>query len=305
MALATTNHIMIAMKKTVLSLLLLSSLAGMGGDKLLGERNSMGIPSSTSNGEEIIRILAIGNSFSEDAVDQYFHEICAAAGKRVVVGDLYIPGCPLERHHLNAQTDSAAYRYRRIGLDGVTITASPVTLSSALATDEWDFISFQQSSPLSGLYSSYGTLKPLMEYVDSVTPGHPVYMWHQTWAYSPDSSHGAFPTYGRDQKIMYDSIMGASRRAMEEHPALTLLIPTGTAIQTARAAGGDADLTRDGYHLDQLTGRYIAACTWFETIFGESVVGNPYHPEGMTESQALFAQKAAHAAVKSPYAVRF
>ena len=101
-------------------------------------------------------------------------EICAAAGKRVVVGDLYIPGCPLERHHLNAQTDSAAYRYRRIGLDGVTITASPVTLSSALATDEWDFISFQQSSPLSGLYSSYGTLKPLMEYVDSVTPGHPV-----------------------------------------------------------------------------------------------------------------------------------
>ena len=105
---ATTTHIMIAMKKTVLSLLLLSSLAGMGGDKLLGERNSMGIPSSTSNGEEIIRILAIGNSFSEDAVDQYFHEICAAAGKRVVVGDLYIPGCPLERHHLNAQTDSAA-----------------------------------------------------------------------------------------------------------------------------------------------------------------------------------------------------
>ena len=129
MAVATTTHIMIAMKKTVLSLLLLSSLAGMGGDKLLGERNSMGIPSSTSNGEEIIRILAIGNSFSEDAVDQYFHEICAAAGKRVVVGDLYIPGCPLERHHLNAQTDSAAYRYRRIGLDGVTITASPVSWS--------------------------------------------------------------------------------------------------------------------------------------------------------------------------------
>ncbi|MDE5625793.1 MAG: DUF4886 domain-containing protein, partial [Muribaculaceae bacterium] len=44
-------------------------------------------------GNGVVRILAIGNSFSEDAVDQYFHEICAAAGKKVVVGDLYIPGC--------------------------------------------------------------------------------------------------------------------------------------------------------------------------------------------------------------------
>lgn len=43
----------------------------------------MGIPSSTSNGEEIIRILAIGNSFSEDAVDQYFHETTSISMKSV------------------------------------------------------------------------------------------------------------------------------------------------------------------------------------------------------------------------------
>ncbi len=253
--------------------------------------------------DPVVRILAIGNSFSEDAVDQYFHEICEAAGKKVIIGDLYIPGCPLERHYLNARTDSAAYRSRRIGFDGVTITAEPVRLSSALRTDEWDFISFQQSSPLSGLYSSYGDLKPLMAYVDSLSDGSPRYMWHQTWAYSPGSTHGAFPTYGSDQKVMYDSIMGASRQVIADHPALDFVIPAGTAIQTARTVSGNLDLTRDGYHLDYVTGRYIAACTWFEAIFGESVVGNPYHPEGMSSQEARMAQEAAHSAVSSPFAV--
>ncbi len=286
------------MRKLISLVCLLSSIvAGHAGGMSSRARQSRPVEA----GGGVVRILAIGNSFSEDAVDQYFHEICAAAGKKVVVGDLYIPGCPLERHHLNALADSAAYRFRRIGLDGATITASPVKLGTALASDEWDFVSFQQSSPLSGLYSSYVTLSPLMEYVDSVAGGNPVYMWHQTWAYSPDSAHGAFPNYGSDQKIMYDSIMGASRRVMADHPALSVLIPSGTAIQAARRAGGDYDLTRDGYHLDLLTGRYTAACTWFEAIFGESVVGNPYRPAGMTEEQARLAQEAAHTAVSSPY----
>ena len=286
------------MKKLISLVCLLSSIvAGHAGGMSSRARQSRPVEA----GGGVVRILAIGNSFSEDAVDQYFHEICAAAGKKVVVGDLYIPGCPLERHHLNALADSAAYRFRRIGLDGATITASPVKLGAALASDEWDFVSFQQSSPLSGLYSSYVTLSPLMEYVDSVAGVNPVYMWHQTWAYSPDSAHGAFPNYGSDQKIMYDSIMGASRRVMADHPALSVLIPSGTAIQAARRAGGDYDLTRDGYHLDLLTGRYTAACTWFEAIFGESVVGNPYRPAGMTEEQARLAQEAAHTAVSSPY----
>lgn len=243
-----------------------------------------------------VRILAVGNSFSEDAIDQYFHELCEAAGKRVIIGNLYIGGCSLERHLLNARTDSAAYRFRRIGHDGVTITANPVTLSSALQSDDWDYVSFQQASPLSGKYGSYADLKPLIAYTDSVTGGRPAYMWQQTWAYSPTSDHGAFPVYQSNQQVMYDSIMSATRRVMADYPALKILIPTGTAVQTARTESGNYDLTRDGYHLDRLIGRYIAACTWFEAIFGESVVGNTYHPAGMTSDQARFAQEAAHSA---------
>ena len=261
------------------------------------------LPSFSGNNAEsqtpTVRILAVGNSFSEDAIDQYFHELCEAAGKRVIIGNLYIGGCSLERHLLNARTDSAAYRFRRIGHDGVTITANPVTLSSALQSDDWNYVSFQQASPLSGKYGSYADLKPLIAYADNVTQGRPTYMWQQTWAYSPTSTHGAFPTYNSDQKVMYDSIMSAKRRVMTDYPSLKVLIPTGTAVQTARIASGNYDLTRDGYHLDRLTGRYIAACTWFEAIFGESVIGNPYHPAGMTDEQARMAQEAAHSACEA------
>lgn len=261
------------------------------------------LPSFSGNNAEsqtpTVRILAVGNSFSEDAIDQYFHELCEAAGKRVIIGNLYIGGCSLERHLLNARTDSAAYRFRRIGHDGVTITANPVTLSSALQSDDWTYVSFQQASPLSGKYGSYADLKPLIAYADNVTQGRPTYMWQQTWAYSPTSTHGAFPTYNSDQKVMYDSIMSATRRVMTDYPSLKVLIPTGTAVQTARIASGNYDLTRDGYHLDRLTGRYIAACTWFEAIFGESVIGNPYHPAGMTDEQARMAQEAAHSACEA------
>lgn len=42
-----------------------------------------------------IKILAIGNSFSEDAIEQYLHELAYADGIETVIGNLYIPGCSL------------------------------------------------------------------------------------------------------------------------------------------------------------------------------------------------------------------
>ena len=59
-------------------------------------------------GDGILRILAIGNSFSQDAVEQYLYELFAASGKKVIIGNLYIGGCSLERHYNNINNDAAA-----------------------------------------------------------------------------------------------------------------------------------------------------------------------------------------------------
>ena len=45
----------------------------------------------------MMKILAIGNSFSEDA-SAYIHQMAESAGYDVQIVNLYIGGCPLERH---------------------------------------------------------------------------------------------------------------------------------------------------------------------------------------------------------------
>ena len=48
-----------------------------------------------------IKLLAIGNSFSVDAL-QYFYQIASSLGiERIEIGNLYIGSCSLERHLKN------------------------------------------------------------------------------------------------------------------------------------------------------------------------------------------------------------
>ena len=61
--------------------------------------------------QDTLRVLAIGNSFSRDAVEQNLHELGTADGVVLIVGNMYIAGCSLERHYNNAVGDAAAYEY--------------------------------------------------------------------------------------------------------------------------------------------------------------------------------------------------
>ena len=53
---------------------------------------------------KVIKVLAIGNSFSEDAVEQYLYELAAAQGDSLIIGNAYIGGCSLEMHLDNLKT---------------------------------------------------------------------------------------------------------------------------------------------------------------------------------------------------------
>ena len=70
---------------------------------------------------EPIKVLTIGNSFSQDAVEQYLHEIAAADGQELIIGNMFIGGCSLERHYINMLNNTADYAYRKIGLDGIKV----------------------------------------------------------------------------------------------------------------------------------------------------------------------------------------
>lgn len=112
-------------------------------------------------------ILAIGNSFSEDAT-YYLHKIASAAGIDTKVVNLYIGGCPLERHWQNLESGEPGYMYQLNG----SHTERYVSIQEALAEEEWDYIVTQQASHDSGWAETYEPFLGLLtEYVKEKVPG--------------------------------------------------------------------------------------------------------------------------------------
>lgn len=249
----------------------------------------------------VIKILTIGNSFSEDAVENYLYDLAKAAGDSLVIGNLYIGGCSLETHSKNSASDAPNYSYRKIV--GGTKTVTPKqTMAFAIKDEPWDYISFQQASPYSGLYESYFPYLPnLMDYVAAHASNPKVkYILHRTWAYAKNSPHKGFANYQNDQDQMFKAIVKATNEVSEKVQRFKILIPAGTAIQNVRTSAIGDSLTRDGYHLQLTYGRYTAACTWLEALTGKNPVGNSYIPETITKEQARIAQNAAHYAIRRP-----
>lgn len=239
-----------------------------------------------------LRILAIGNSFSQDAVEQNLYEICAAAGQQVIIGNMYIPGCSIDKHVRCMENDSPSYDYRKIGLDGVKVETGNYRLSQAIEDEPWDVVSVQQSSGYSGQYGSYAKLSVLVSWIREKAPQAKI-VFHRTWAYSPESTHKHYAFYDNDQLTMWNAIVDASERACRDC-GIETIIPAGDAIQAARSTSLGPDLTRDGYHLDLTIGRYIAAAAWFEALTGKSILRNRYRPEGISKQDLKTARKAVH-----------
>ena len=266
--------------------------------------------------QRTLRVLAIGNSFSEDAVEQYLWELGQGADVNLVIGNAYRGGWSLAAHWKDASTRAADTEYRKV-VDGRCTNLGKRTIKDIVTDEPWDVITLQQVSQEAGREESYEpSLSMMIGYVKALATSDSVRLaFHQTWAYAQDSSHGGFANYDRNQFRMYASIVAAVEEAMQNHRGdLQFYIPVGTAIQNARTTEladpviGESqpvnrELTRDGFHLNYTIGRYIAACTWLEALTGISPVGLKARPKGVTPEQAVLAQKAAHAAMLVPVAV--
>lgn len=251
--------------------------------------------------KDTIRILAVGNSFSQDAVENYLYELAAAEDVHFIIGSAIIGGCSLESHNKYAETNAANYAYCKI-VNGNKTNKTGQTLKSCLSDESWDYISFQQVSQNSGLYNTYFPYLPnLLNYAKGEVSNPEVkYILHQTWAYAQENTHNGFANYNNSQQIMYDSIIATTSRVKENVEEIAFVIPSGTAIQNGRTSAVGDNFCRDGYHLDVQIGRYTAACTWFEKITGINVVGNKAKPSGLTDFLVSVAQNAAHFAVLEP-----
>ncbi len=263
---------------------------------------------------DTLRILGIGNSFTDDGM-MYLPDLLEAAGiHNVILGRLYIGGCSLERHCNEYEKSSNAYKYyKSTDNEWVTVT-DQASLVYGITDENWDIVVTQQSSPKSG---SYNTFQPWLDKLIEIVRWHctnagACFAWQQTWAYSTTSDHKAFPRYENNQLLMYESIMSATEKLLED-TSIEIIIPTGTAVQNMRNTEfcDPQELTRDGYHLSFSAGRYLAACTWFQTLVAPclktTLAGNPCTLQGkkheITPELAKACQDAARRACIRPLEV--
>ena len=226
-----------------------------------------------------LKVLAIGNSFSVDAME-YLWDICDSAGyDDVTLGNLYIGGCSLDTHWSNMQSGASAYEYyvNEFGYWSKT----KKSIRYALESQEWDIITIQQVSQDSGRPETFTNLQNILDYINQhkKNPDAKIY-WHMTWAYQTGSTHSGFANYSKDQMKMYNAITSAAQNILKNYEEIEGIIPSGTAIQNLRTSYIGDKLTRDGYHLNYSIGRYTAALTWFRTLTGTSPDNVSWYPTG-------------------------
>lgn len=239
-----------------------------------------------------MKVLAIGNSFSQDAM-RYLHGVAKADGVNMKTVNLYIGGCPLSRHYANMHNDAAAYEFQFNGEQ----TGIQVSIRQALQSDIWDVVTLQQVSHQSMDYSSYQPyLDALADYVRLHAPKAEL-MFHQTWAYEQGSARLTQELGYGDQSEMFEGIRTAAAQAAA---ALgnARIIPSGAAFQELLAAGAPR-VHRDTFHASLGLGRYTLALVWYELLTGNSAIGNTFRAfdEPVSDAEVTMAQQCAHKAV--------
>ena len=264
--------------------------------ELCGELTTEEIPATKK-----IKILAIGNSFSDDAME-YLWDIFNDGGvEEITLGRLYIGSASLEDHYNNITEDNSSYRYYK-NTDGEWSYENDTSIKTALEEEEWDVITLQQASGSSGVQDSYYCLEELIDELELLEPNADIF-WHMTWAYQQDSTHSAFPNYNSDQLTMYSAIISTVKKAVEKADVLGI-IPVGTAIQNIRTSYVGDTVTRDGYHMSYDLGRYTAALTWFAFFTGADPATVDWVPsdyeQKVTENLEVIRESVTNA-LKDPY----
>ena len=218
-----------------------------------------------------MKVLAIGNSFSEDA-SRYLHQVAKADGTDMKVVNLYIGGCPLSVHYANMLEDKKSYALQFNGEPtGFYVSIKEALLSEAW--DGWDVITVQQVSSKAPDYETYQPyLSNLAEYIRKYAPKTKIYV-HQTWSYEKDSRRLCEELGYKKPDDMLKDIKNAYAAAAKDIKA-DGIIPSGEVLGALAKEG--FNVHRDTFHASLGAGRYALALTWYKKLTGRSVIGNSF-----------------------------
>lgn len=267
--------------------------------------------------DDVMNILMIGNSFCYYYVEELYG-IAKAAGIDMRVCNVYYSGCKLEMHYNWWKNGEANYDFYVTDENGRNKTEG-CSLEYCLQQGNWDVISFQEGYGIKSaadlnnidafLATSNTYLDALVGRARELFPNAEFY-WHQSWAYEIgyDGSQRKMESK-EQQEISHNYIKEFSLRVCQEQNLKR--IPSGEAWHLVRhnplingtlcyrlnKNNGLGDFYHDG---DIGGGQYLNACVWFETLTGQSCIGNTWRPDyELSEEKIAVLQQAAHQAVQN------
>ena len=266
--------------------------------------------------DESMNILMVGNSFSFYFCDELYGML-KEIGVNAKIYNLYYSGCKLEQHWSWWKLGTANYDliiHDENGKDKI----QGVDLNYALMQQNWDVITLQEGSskmrrgdPATELAASSQYRNELYAHFAEQFPKTKLY-WQQTWAYQVGFDRDSYVVDAAEQAAYHERQRTYALGVCEENGVTR--IPSGDAWKIVRDGGYDnlcARLAKDNgigdfYHDGDIGGgQYLNACVWFESLTGQSCVGNAFRPDyELSEELISMLQNSAHQAMENMRSVQ-
>lgn len=238
-------------------------------------------------------VLHIGNSFTQDAIENHYADLIAKSGitDKVFLSWLHKGGRTVAEHSEKYKVSDAPeyneYYYQIMKPSGNTMKWEHVQPSGTgnspkvVKATQWNLITIQEHTGNKDAWEwndrHRNNLEGLIQNIRKDQKGAPKIVYVMAVAYGDPAkmvSSSEIKTmvlqnhFQSDQKKMYDVIVDRAKKAIAA-TSVDGVIATGTMLQNLRTSSANTpvDLTRDGYHMDKGIARYGAACTFFESIF--------------------------------------
>lgn len=220
-----------------------------------------------------LKVLAIGNSFSQNAMSQLYQIASDLGYEDILLGNMYIGGCSIATHAQNARENLGAYSYEK-NATGTKKSYKNSTLLDGILDEEWQVITVQQVSNLAPVKDSLtdGDFDYLLQYVKTHKNADAKIYYHATWAYGEGCNFNSYKKDFTDTADMDQKIASAVSDVVKTKADIAGVIYAGVAVKAAREAlGADHRLyTDDSKHLG-VRGCYVIGLTWFGTLTGEDI----------------------------------
>ena len=259
-------------------------------------------------------VLFVGNSFSIDTSSALPSILNSLGIDNVNVYVLYKGGCSMKQHYEFYKSGENVYELYCYNSQGEQQLERAISIGEVMQRFPYDVVVWQQYSLDSGDYTTYEPYLSKLIQAYNITKLSPrtTFAFNETWAYASNNKN---LTKYQTQKNMWKNI-STSVRKMKAASGIDVIIPCGTAVQNAReveALNVDNELTRDGTHINMYAGRYLLACTFFESIIApclnrsiredNTVYGKNTDVGQVTDENRLLLQNCARLAVANNYEI--